>query len=247
MRRMLGQLRAWTEGLRLGPRLHKWSGRIAVLGQRMLYPGLRIGRGVSIRGAPCIVMHGEGEIRIGDRVRLISDERRSSLGMYTPCKLTTWPGGRIVLGDHVALGGTIVAAQGSIEIGSRTMIAVNTIITDADRDLAAGKDPWARPASPAASAVPGAPGEPVGGAAGIRIGRHVWIGLNVLILRGVTIGDNSIIGAYSVVTTDVPANAVVAGNPARVVRILEPPAADADGSRPAGPPDATAAVPEDTP
>jgi acetyltransferase-like isoleucine patch superfamily enzyme len=54
----------------------------------------------------------------------------------------------------------------------------------------------------------------------IKIGNNVWIGYQSAILRGVTIGDNSIVGANSVVTKDVPPNTVVAGNPARIVRTL---------------------------
>ncbi len=50
---------------------------------------------------------------------------------------------------------------------------------------------------------------------------NVWIGMDALILKGVTIGKNSIVGARAVVTGDVPSDSVVAGNPARVVRTLE--------------------------
>lgn len=56
----------------------------------------------------------------------------------------------------------------------------------------------------------------------IVVGRNVWIGSNSTILRGVTIGDNSIIAAGSVVTKDVPANAIVAGVPARFIRSISP-------------------------
>ncbi len=52
----------------------------------------------------------------------------------------------------------------------------------------------------------------------IHIGKNVWIGSNAVILPGVTIGDNSIIGAGSVVTKDIPANVVAVGNPCRVMR-----------------------------
>lgn len=56
----------------------------------------------------------------------------------------------------------------------------------------------------------------------IVVGRNVWIGSNSTILQGVTIGDNSIIAAGSVVTKDVPANAIVAGAPARFIRSISP-------------------------
>ena len=55
----------------------------------------------------------------------------------------------------------------------------------------------------------------------VTIGNNVWIGGGVTIMPGITIGDNAVIGVDSRVTEDVPANAVVAGNPAKVIRILE--------------------------
>jgi acetyltransferase-like isoleucine patch superfamily enzyme len=57
----------------------------------------------------------------------------------------------------------------------------------------------------------------------VKVGNNVWIGYGAQILRGVTVGDNSVIGASSVVTQDVPANAVVAGSPARVLRMRDEP------------------------
>ena len=57
----------------------------------------------------------------------------------------------------------------------------------------------------------------------VRVGNNVWIGYGACILRGVTVGDNAVIGTNSVVTKDVPANAVVGGVPARVIRMREEP------------------------
>jgi acetyltransferase-like isoleucine patch superfamily enzyme len=57
----------------------------------------------------------------------------------------------------------------------------------------------------------------------VEIGHNVWIGYGACVLRGVTVGDNSVIGTSSVVTTDVPANAVVGGVPARVIRMRRAP------------------------
>jgi acetyltransferase-like isoleucine patch superfamily enzyme len=57
----------------------------------------------------------------------------------------------------------------------------------------------------------------------VRVGHNVWIGYGACVLRGVTIGENSILGASAVVTKDVPANAVVAGVPARVIRMRDAP------------------------
>ena len=57
----------------------------------------------------------------------------------------------------------------------------------------------------------------------VRVGHNVWIGYGASFLRGVTVGDNGVVGTYSVVTKDLPANAVSAGVPAKVVRMREAP------------------------
>jgi acetyltransferase-like isoleucine patch superfamily enzyme len=57
----------------------------------------------------------------------------------------------------------------------------------------------------------------------VEVGSNVWIGYGACVLRGVSVGDNAIVGTNSVVTKDVPANAVVAGSPARVIRMREAP------------------------
>jgi len=76
----------------------------------------------------------------------------------------------------------------------------------------------------------------------VVVGSNVWIGYGAQILRGVTVGDNSIIGASSVVTRDIPANSVAAGSPARVIRMRPEPErlrwpepVEPEGYGPAGP------------
>ena len=55
----------------------------------------------------------------------------------------------------------------------------------------------------------------------IHIGKKVWLGANVTVLQGVTIGENAIVTAGTVVTKDVPANAIVGGVPAKVIKMIE--------------------------
>ena len=62
---------------------------------------------------------------------------------------------------------------------------------------------------------------PVGASEPIRLENNVWIGDGAVVCKGVTIGENSIIGTGSVVTSDIPANTVAAGNPAKVVKNLD--------------------------
>ncbi|HVE16565.1 MAG TPA: acyltransferase [Chthoniobacterales bacterium] len=130
--------------------------------------------------------------------------------------VTETPNTRIRVGNNVYIGGaTIVASAVGIEIEDDVLISYQGLISDSDnhsprasvrkKDLADWKDgqkhDWA--------SSPSAP---------IRICRSAWIGARVIILKGVTIGEGAIIGAGSVVTKDVPAWSVAAGNPARVVR-----------------------------
>jgi maltose O-acetyltransferase len=54
----------------------------------------------------------------------------------------------------------------------------------------------------------------------VRIGNNVWIGSGAVILKGVTIGDRAVVGARAVITSDVPSDVVMAGNPARIIKRL---------------------------
>jgi acetyltransferase-like isoleucine patch superfamily enzyme len=126
-----------------------------------------------------------------------------------PIRFTVWSPpdnpGRISLGDYVFIaGGSRFLAAGSIEIGDACLIARNTTITDCDwHSLYDRVDP-APPSKP------------------VKLGKNVWIGDGALIGKGVTIGDHAVVGARSVVTKDVQPYAVVAGNPARAVKQLDP-------------------------
>jgi acetyltransferase-like isoleucine patch superfamily enzyme len=122
-----------------------------------------------------------------------------------PIHLCAWDAdgarGRIDIGDHcLVCPGVKLLAATKIEIADDCMLASGVSISDADwHDL---RDRT----------------RPVGATAEVRLGRNVWIGERAMITKGVTIGENSIVGAGAVVVDDVPANAIAVGNPARVVR-----------------------------
>ncbi|HEV7722732.1 MAG TPA: sugar O-acetyltransferase [Iamia sp.] len=91
---------------------------------------------------------------------------------------------------------------GGIDIGDEVMVGPNVSLLTSGHPL----DPATR-----RRAITAAP---------IRLGRNVWIGAAAIVLQGVTIGDDSVVGAGAVVTRDVPAGVLVAGSPARLVRSL---------------------------
>lgn len=113
------------------------------------------------------------------------------------------PHSEIRIGDNVrANNNLVVICEARVTIGPDALIGTNVEITDSDFH---GVDP-ARRRGNRHEVAP------------VTIGRNVWIGSNARILKGVTIGDNSVIGNGSVVTRDVPADVVAAGVPARVIR-----------------------------
>lgn len=124
--------------------------------------------------------------------------------------------GIIEIGTYTHIGpGTKILCVNSVKIGNYTTIAPNVKIIDnnnhpinpLDRKIMSVVPPGAKEKSWLYSE-----NKP------IFIGDLVWIGENSYILKGVTIGDNSIVAANSVVTKNVPANSMVAGNPAKVVK-----------------------------
>jgi len=115
---------------------------------------------------------------------------------------------RIVIGNRVtATASLTLGAHEAIIIEDDVMFAANVNLTDGFHGFVNADEPYKY--------------QPIFRIAPIAIKRGCWIGQNVVILPGVTIGEGAIIGAGSVVTRDVPANTIVAGNPARVIRVFD--------------------------
>jgi acetyltransferase-like isoleucine patch superfamily enzyme len=139
---------------------------------------------------------------------------------YAGCSFALGKDGRCTIGDFSLLNGALIMAEERIDIGSHCLISWNVGLADSDfhplepaqrRVDAQALAPFFknRPARPRLKTAP------------IKIGDNVWIGMNAVILKGVTIGDNSVVAAGSVVTKSVEPNTVVAGNPAIVVKKFE--------------------------
>lgn len=128
-------------------------------------------------------------------------------------------GGRITIGESAYIGmGSRVWSGEQVRIGAHVFVAHNVTITDTNSHQIDAEE---RAGHYQRTVVEGRPFEKgTIKTAPISIGDHAWINFNVAILKGVTIGEGAIIGAGSVVTKDVPAFVLCAGNPARVVRSL---------------------------
>ena len=144
-----------------------------------------------------------GKIIFGKNVLLNSYPNgschRTSLSTYLSYSI-------IQIGDNCKLNGTVLHCNEKITIGSNCMFGPGTIIVDNDSHrivknyLERIKSPISKP---------------------IIISDNVWVGMNCIILKGVTIGDNSIIAAGSIVTKDIPDNCVYGGNPAKLIKKLD--------------------------
>ncbi len=124
-------------------------------------------------------------------------------------RFTCWPGkqgnAEIVIGDYCLIApGVRISAAKSIRIGDNCMLAANVIISDSDWHGIYNRVRPFRCTKP------------------VTIENNVWLGERVIINKGVTIGENSVIGAGAIVTKDIPANSVAAGNPARVIKTINP-------------------------
>lgn len=128
---------------------------------------------------------------------------------YSPVKIGVWGReagqGRIKIGDYVLISpGSRIAAGDEIIIGDSVMMANGVHITDSDWHGIYDRSKRSDESHP------------------VHIHDNVWLGDHCVVLKGVTIGENSVVAANSVVAKDVPANVIVAGNPAKVVKELDP-------------------------
>ena len=119
----------------------------------------------------------------------------------TKAQLETAKSGRLLIGNHVFINeGVIIYSEAAVTIGDYAKLGDFTAIHDSNfHELSPTDRPLPAP---------------------VVIGRNAWLARNVLVMPGVTIGENAVIAAGAIVTADVAPNTVVAGNPARLIRRL---------------------------
>lgn len=151
-------------------------------------------------GYPITLRYPNTTIEIGHHCEFVSSSLNNFRGVNHPCTLNTGsPGAEIVIGDYCGFSGVSIVADKSVKIGNHVTVGANTIIGDRDDHSNLYPIP---PKS-------------------VIIDDDVWIGMHCIILKGVHIGKNTIIGAGSIVTKDIPANCIAAGIPCKVIKNRE--------------------------
>lgn len=136
----------------------------------------------------------------GDNNILIVEKKARFMG---PCKINMSNGAKLHIGENAGIRGvSFILDAANISVGKLCMFSYNIIIRNTDShkviDLSTN--------------------EIVNPSKDIILGEHVWIGHNSTILKGVSIGDDSIVALGAVVTKSCPANSIIAGNPAKIVK-----------------------------
>lgn len=162
------------------------------------HPELRLGRNVYVGDNVVVTCcDGGAQVELGDRVHLYGD---------TFVETGKGAGIRIGEGTHVQPGCHIHAFLSDIRIGKNVEIAAGCGFFSYDHGLAPGVDIMAQPLT---------------SKGGISIGDGAWLGYRVTVLQGVTIGAGAVVAAGSVVTRDIPENAIAGGVPAKVLRFRD--------------------------
>lgn len=167
-------------------------------------------RYVHFKGWCVIYKFKDSKIDIGKNTTICSSFSSNMLGLYQRCIIVARYGGKIEIGEECGISGSTIYSWESIKIGSYTRIGANCKIIDNDfhpveleyRHKALNEEYTRR--------------------APIVIGNDCFIGMNSIILKGTTLGNNVIVGAGSVVHGTFPDNCIIAGNPAKIIKHLSP-------------------------
>jgi acetyltransferase-like isoleucine patch superfamily enzyme len=178
------------------------------------------------------IQMGDSQLGLGFSVRFDSPREDVALVIGARCILRNQfifesDRGKITVGDGVFINtGTMVISRSSVEIGNNVTIAWGCVIYDHDSHSISCMDRVADQNQqwfdlPSGNLVSHKDWSNVA-TAPIKVCDHAWLGFDVVILKGVTVGEGAILGARAVVTKDVPAWTIAAGNPARVVKEIPP-------------------------
>lgn len=163
--------------------------------------GVHLGEGCTFVGRPRFVRHPGSCIEIGSDCRFNSSKDSTVLGVNHPCIISTSKeGAELIIGNACGFTGVAIGCAQKIIIGQNVRCGNNTMIMDTDWHW---NDPRTGPNAP------------------VEIGDNVWLGINVTVTKGVTIGKNTFVAAGSIVTKSLPPDVVAAGIPAKVIKQID--------------------------
>ena len=163
--------------------------------------GVKSGKGCQYNGWTSVFKCNNSEISIGNNCIFNSNRYTNHIGINHSCILTTIiPSASLQIGKQCGFSGCSITAFERIEIGNNVRVGANCVIADGDFHLDDPRTPSPKP---------------------IKIHDNVWLGYGVIVMKGVTIGENTIIGMNSIVTKDIPANCIAAGNPCKIIKEIK--------------------------
>ncbi len=170
----------------------KLKGHITVSSRSIIYPTSRIS-----------MKDKTGGVSVGSNSNI---GRRTVLGHYYPTKIRLEAkDAKVIIGSNVNLNGVNISCCKFISIGNNCRIASGVVILDYNGHIVNSSDRTVGRDCPKC----------------IIIGNNVWIGINSIILKGTSIGDNSVVGAGSIVKGQYPPNSIICGNPAKIVGVTK--------------------------
>lgn len=184
----------------IGKPVHRLLTIIRFLGNGVSFSDFRTG------GVPYIMVARGGNMSIGEHFSMNNGINHSPIGCPQPCTFFVDRGCTLAIGDNVGVSQTALIAMADITIGNNVKIGGGTSVYTSDfhsldASVRASSDDFAHRMS-----------------APVCIKDNAFVGARCIILKGVTIGENSIVGAGSVVAKSIPDNQIWAGNPAKFIR-----------------------------
>ncbi len=212
--------------------------RITLAVYRLRYPKVRFGTGVIIRGK--LIVRGRGQVTLGDRLVIygtltVHGQGRVTLGadVWVQGSMLIDASGEVIVGHHSGFGCyrnqenriTVRESSARVIIGSFCFfngaeVTASTSIVFQDRCLVS--DALIEDSDYHSIQINRMDPDAVVKSFPIHIGSNVWVGARAVILKGVTIGNNSVVGLGTIVRKSVPENCVVIGNPQQIVKELDP-------------------------
>lgn len=169
--------------------------------------GVVFGRNLQIPGKVSWLIGGGGKLKIGDNLYFSSGDAVNPMTSNLQGAVYVEQGAELTIGNNVGMSSTRIWVHDSVAVGDNVKIGACVLITDTDAHPMDYK--VRRTSNEGTKSAP------------IVIEDDVWVGAHCIILKGVTIGARSIIGAGSVVTKSIPADCVAVGNPCRVIKNLK--------------------------